>query len=213
MKIFSVCSHLGSVFCQLTTRKSIILFHVLIDRSEATTTYDEIFKRNKAFPVSCPFTTFRYLFSSAVDLGTEADVFFKLKLAVDFNIKRLSPHQQCGSVYQQFLHHHNSSKPKLLETQTKIMKILRSQRRQRSGRSQCTTWFCRASKLKQTISVVKLCVELKNKTCPHSGAFCQIIDIFVSRNGNLNNDNYLLFVRFVYEEKFKYWTNWISFKH
>ena len=39
---------------------------------------------------------------------------------------------------------------------------------------------------------------------PHSGAFCQIMDIFVSGYGKLNIDTDLLSVRLVYEEKIKF---------
>ena len=41
-------------------------------------------------------------------------------------------------------------------------------------------------------------------TGPHSGAFCRIMDIFVSGYGKLNIDTDLLFIRFVYEEKIKF---------
>ena len=40
---------------------------------------------------------------------------------------------------------------------------------------------------------------------PNSGAFCQIVDIFMSGYGKLNIDSDLLVVRFVYEEKVKFW--------
>ena len=40
---------------------------------------------------------------------------------------------------------------------------------------------------------------------PHSGAFCQIMDIFVSGYGKLDIDNDVLCVRLVYEEKIKFW--------
>ena len=39
---------------------------------------------------------------------------------------------------------------------------------------------------------------------PHSGAFCPIMDIFVSGYGKLNIDTDLLSVRLVYEEKIKF---------
>ena len=39
---------------------------------------------------------------------------------------------------------------------------------------------------------------------PHSGAFCQIMDIFMSDFGKLNIDSDLLFVRLVYEEKIRF---------
>ena len=82
---FAVCSHFDSAFCQLTAT-TINHFYVLIDTSEAATTYDDVFKRNKAFPVSCLLTTFRFLFSSATDLDTKGDALFKFKLATIFNI-------------------------------------------------------------------------------------------------------------------------------
>ena len=39
---------------------------------------------------------------------------------------------------------------------------------------------------------------------PHSGDFCQIMDIFLSGYGKLNIDSDLVSVRFVYEEKVKF---------
>ena len=39
---------------------------------------------------------------------------------------------------------------------------------------------------------------------PHSGAFCQIMDIFLSGYGKLLVDTDVLFVRIVYEEKIKF---------
>ena len=39
---------------------------------------------------------------------------------------------------------------------------------------------------------------------PHSGAFCQIKDLFLSGFGKLNIDSDLLFVRLVYEEKIQF---------
>ena len=51
---------------------------------------------------------------------------------------------------------------------------------------------------------MKHCTDLKkNWTGPHSGAFCQIMDIFVTGYGNMTIDTDLLFVRLVYE-KFKF---------
>ena len=39
---------------------------------------------------------------------------------------------------------------------------------------------------------------------PHAGAFCQIMDIFMSGYGKLNIDNDVLCVRLVFEEKIKF---------
>ena len=120
MKTFAVCSHFDSAFCQLTTTttKSSNHFHVLIDTSEAETTYDEFFKRNKAFPVSCLFNTFRYLFSSATDWETKGDVFSKLNLAVDFNIKNKEKAESEATVRKCLTAIVTSSQQQLLKTKT-----------------------------------------------------------------------------------------------
>ena len=47
---------------------------------------------------------------------------------------------------------------------------------------------------------------------PHSGAFCQIMDIFVSGYGKLDIDNDVLCVRLVFEEKIKFWKKNYSIK-
>ena len=39
---------------------------------------------------------------------------------------------------------------------------------------------------------------------PHAGAFCQIMDIFVSGYGKLDIDNDVLCVRLIFEEKIKF---------
>ena len=39
---------------------------------------------------------------------------------------------------------------------------------------------------------------------PQSGAFCKVMDIFVSGYGKLDIDSELLFVRLVFEEKIKF---------
>ena len=118
VKTFGVCSHFDSAFCQLKTTTSTNHFLLLIDASEAATTYDDIFKRNKAFPVSCLFTTFRYLFSSATDLETKGDVFFKLKLAVDFNTTNEENPASAATVRKRLPTIVTSSQQQLLQTKT-----------------------------------------------------------------------------------------------
>ena len=119
VKTFAVCSHFDSEICQLTTTtKYTNHFHVLIDTSETATTYDDIFKRNKTFPVFCIFTTFRYLFSSATDLETKGNVFFKLKLAVDFNIENEEKPESAATVRTRLPTIVASSQQQLLQTKT-----------------------------------------------------------------------------------------------
>ena len=184
-------SHFDSAFCQLTTTtKSTNHFHVLIDTSETATTYDDIFKRSKAFPVSCLFTTFRYLFSSATDLETKGDVFFKLKLAVDFNIKNEEKPESAATVRKRLPTIVTSSQQQLLQTKTaansnknneNIVKSVSTTVVQKSlhnmispGKQTQTDNFS-SETLRRFESIL---------TGPHSGAFCQIMDIFVRGYGN-----------------------------
>ena len=201
VKSFAVCSHFDSEFCQLTTTTSTNHFHVLIDTTEAATNYDDIFKRIKAFPVSCLFTTFRYLFSSAVDLETKGDVFFKLKLAVDFNIKNEEKPESAAKVRKRLPAIVSLSQQ--LQTKTagnsnnnngNIVKSVKTTVAQKSvhnmilpGKQTQTDNFS-SETLRRFESIL---------TGPHSGAFCQIMDIFVSGYGNLNIDTDVLFIRFV----------------
>ena len=55
----------------------------------------------------------------------------------------------------------------------------------------------------------KICTEtlkrVENILCgPHSGAFCKVMDIFVSGYGKLDIGSELLFVRLVCEEQIKF---------
>ena len=209
VKSFATCSHFDSEFCQLTTTttKYTNHFHVLIDTSEAATTYDDIFKRNKAFLVSCLFSIFRYLFSSAVDLETKDDVFFKMKLVVDFNIKNEEKPESAATVRKRLPAIVTLSQQ--LQTKTagnsnknrgNIVKSVKTTVVQKSAHNmilsgkQTQTDNFSSETLRRFESVL---------TGPHSGAFCQIMNIFVSGYGNLNIDTDLLFIRFVYEEKIK----------
>ena len=65
------------------------------------------------------------------------------------------------------------------------------------------------SKLVQTNFVKKETIQRAENILsgPHSGAFCQIMDIFVSGYGKLNIDIDLFSVRLVYEEKIKFEKN------
>ena len=208
VKNFAVRSHFDSEFCQLTTTTSTNHFHVLIDTSEAVTTYNDIFKRNKAFPVSCLFTTFRYLFSSAVDLETKGDVFFKLKLAVDFNIKNEDKPEPAATVRKRL--------PAIVTLSQQLQTKTAGNSNKNNGNTVKSVKTTVAQKSVHNMILPGKQTQTDNfssetlhrfesiSTGPHSGAFCRIMDIFVSGYGNLNIDTDLLFIRFVYEEKIKF---------
>ena len=214
--VFILIQHFVSWQQQQQNLRTIFMFW-----SEAATTYDDIFKQNKAFPVyCCLFTTFRYLFSSAPDLDTKGDVFFKLKLAVDFNIRNEEKPESAATVRKRLTTVVTSSQQQLLQTQTAgnsnkndnetFVKSLKTTLVQKSLHNMISP--CKQTQT-DSFSTETLRRFESILTGPHFGAFYQIMDIFLSGYGKSSIDTDLLFVRFVYEEKIKFWKKWISFKH
>ena len=211
-----MCSHYISDFCQLsTTTTNQHHFHVLIDSShDALNTT----KRYKLYSVPCLFTTFQHLFSLAPDVKTKGDVFTKLKLEVDFNIK-------IGEKID------SSLIRKRLPTITTTTNTTTTT----AGAAPSTQFQSKTGKSKSNDGISNLLTvpptaqkSMHNMILPskqiqtdnfssetlrrfekiltglHSGAFCQIMDIFVSGYGNMTIDTELLFVRLNYEEKIKF---------
>ena len=213
---FAVCSHYNSDFCQLsTTTTNQHHFHVLID-----STHDALdtTKRYKLYSVPCLFTTFQHLFSLAPDLKTKGDVFTKLKLAVDFNIK--NGEKNDSSLIRKRL-------PKITTTNTTTTTTAgaapSTQFQSKTGKSKSNDGISNLLTVPPTAQKSMHNMILPSKqiqtdnfssetlrrfekilTGPHSGAFCQIMDIFVSGYGNMTIDTDLLFVRLIYEEKIKF---------
>ena len=182
--VYAVCAHFDSEFCGLVTNH----YHVLLD----TTTFEkETLKRNQNIPVPCIFTTFKFLFLTATTLETNGDVFTKLKLAVEFNssaekvdsqtVRKQLPAFACHSNVK------NSNAKQVNMTQKTIYNA-------RPPSKQVQTDFVNSETIRRVENIL---------SGHHSGAFCQIMDIFVSGYGKLNIDTDLLSVRLVYEEKIK----------
>ena len=191
-----MCAYFDSDFCDLLTNH----YHVLLD----TTTFEkETLKRNQNFPVPCIFTTFKFLFSTATTLETNGDVFTKRKLAVEFNssadkldsqtVRKQLPAFACHSNVK------NSITKQVNTNQKPCAKM--------PVVAQKTIYNSRPpSKQVQTDFVISEIIQRVENILsgPHSGAFCQFMDIFVSGYGKLNIDTDLLSVRLVYEEKIKF---------
>ena len=98
---------------------------------------------------------------------------------------------------------------------SKRIKILKSWHALAPHMKKRTTNFCLLTPLDDPCLLTRIFVNdsetLKRVESilsgPHSGAFCQIVDIFVSGFGKLNIDSDLLFVSLVYEEKTNVQTN------
>ena len=188
---YAVCPHFESDFCQIATNH----FHLLIDSS----TDIGCTKQNKSFAVPCLFTTFKHLFSNSSKLETNGEVFTKLKLAVDFTDKtgeKIDP----ATVHKRLP---NSNTAKMLTTtKTTATKT--------TGIAQKTIYNTISAETgHEQTQTDQICTETLKRvenilSGPHSGAFCKVMDIFVSGYGKLDIDSELLFVRLVFEEKIKF---------
>ena len=186
---YAVCPHFESEFCQIATNH----FHLLIDSSTDICST----KQNKSFAVPCLFTTFKHLFSNSSKLDTNGEVFTKLKLAVDFNDKtaeKIDP-----ATVHKCLPISNTAKmlttTKITTTKTTAQKTIHNTISAGTGHEQTQTDQICTETLKRFENIL---------SGPHSGAFCKVMDIFVSGYGKLDIDSELLFVRLVFEEKIKF---------
>ena len=165
--IYAVCPHFESEFCQIATNH----FNFLIDSSTDIGST----KHNKSFAVPCLFTTFKHLFSNSSKLETNGEVYTKLKLAVDFN-EKTGEKIDSATVHKRLP---ISNTAKMLTT-TKAMatkttgiaqKTIHNTISAGTGHEQTETDQICTETLKRVENVLR---------GPHSGAFCKVMDIFVS---------------------------------
>ena len=169
--VYAVCAHFDSEFYGLVTNH----YHVLLD----TTTFEkETLKRNQTFSLPCIFTTFNFLFLTATTFETNGDVFTKLKLAIEFNSSADKVDSQ--TVRKQlpaFACHNNvkNSKAKQVNMNQKPcakMPVVAQKTiyNARPPSKQVQTDFVNSETIRRVENIL---------SGPHSGAFCQIMDIFV----------------------------------
>ena len=166
---------------------------------------NETLKRFQSFPVPCVYTAFKFLFWTAPSLETNGDVFSKLKLAIDFNSSAENIDSQ--SVRKRLPAFANNNNNLSKNSSAKQTNVNPKTSAKMPVVAQKTIYNCRPpSKQIQTDFVNSETLRRVETILygPHSGAFCQIMDIFLSGYGKLNIDSDLLSVRFVYEEKVKF---------
>ena len=204
---YAVCVHFENPFCTLKTNH----YHVLVDTSDGTKSSDKS-KFKKSYTVPCLYTTFKILFANSNTLELNGEIFQKLVLAVEYNknlsidshsIQKLLPNFSNVAANQKV---NNSSNVTLNEDNQRRLQRGSSVQFQlhqkslqncitRSNNQQTQTDSFSSESLKRFQNIL---------SGPHSGAFCQIMDIFLSGYGNLLVDTDVLFVRIVYEEKIKF---------
>ena len=205
-----MCVHFENFFYTLKSNH----YHVLVDTSDVTKCSDKS-KSKKSYTVPCLYTTFKILFANSNTLELNGEIFQKLVLAVEYNknlsidshsIQKLLPNFSNVAANQK-VNNNNSSNVTLNED---------NQRRLQQGSSaqfqlhQKSLQNCITKSNNQQTQTDSFASESLKRfqnilSGPHSGAFCQIMDIFLSGYGNLLVDTDVLFVRIVYEEKIKFW--------
>ena len=192
---YAVCAHFDSEFCTLVTNH----YHILI---ETTTFEKETLKRNQNFPVPCIFTAFKFLFLTAATLETKEDVFTKLKLSVEFissadkvdsqTLRKQLPAFAYNNLKNSYAKQVNMNQKPCAEMPVVAQKTIYNAS---PPSKKVQTDFVNSQTIRRGENIL---------SDSQSGAFCQIMDIFVSEYGKLNIDADLLSVRLVYEEKIKF---------
>ena len=207
VKFYAVCVHFENPFCTLKTNH----YQVLVDTSDVTKSSDKS-KIKKSYTVPCLYTTFKILFANSNTLELNGEIFQKLVLAVEYNknlsidshsIQKLLPNFSNVAANQKGNNNSNvtlnEDNRRRLQQGSSVQFQLHQNSLQncitKSNNQQSQTDSFASESLKRFQNIL---------SGPHSGAFCQIMDIFLSGYGNLLVDTDVLFVRIVYEEKIKF---------
>ena len=174
---YVVCAHFDSEFCNLVSSH----YHVLID----TTTFEnETLKRFQSFPVPCVYTALKFLFWTAPNLETNGDVFSMPKLAIEFNSSaEKTDSQSVRKRLPAFANNNNNNNNNTLSksSSAKQTNVNPKTIAKMPVVAQKIIYNCRPpSKQIQTDFVISEPLRRVETILygPHSGAFCQIMDIF-----------------------------------
>ena len=178
---YAVCMHFENGYCELLPSNH---YHVLFDVSDVST---EILKRNKLY-----VHNLRNFFSNGATVQTTGEIFEKLKLAVEYNGSAPPTKGEATSIQKRL--------PNLSSALSKNYRP--------SGIVGYKSLDNAEKTLNQQLQTDRISTETLKRFenisyGPHSGAFCQIMDIYVSGYGKLDIDN-VLCVRLVFEEKMKF---------
>ena len=184
---YAVCMHFENGYCELLPSNH---FHVLFDVSDVLT---EILKRNKLFAVPCLYTTFKTFFSNGATVETTGEIFEKLKLAVEYNSSAPPTKGEATSIQKRLPNLSNALSKN--HRQNRIIAYKSLDNAEKTLNQQLQTDGLSTETLKRFENILY---------GPHAGAFCQIMDIFVSGYGKLDIDKDVLCVRLIFEEKVKF---------
>ena len=184
---YAVCMHFENGFCEVLPSNH---YHVLFDLSDVST---EILKQNKLYSVPCLYTTFKTFFSNGATVETTGEIFEKLKLAVENNGSAPPTKGEATTIQKRLPNLSNALSKN--DRQNGIVAYKSLDNAEKTLNQQLQTDGLSTETLKRIENILY---------GPHAGAFCQIMDIFVSGYGKLDIDNDVLCVRLIFEEKIKF---------
>ena len=177
VKNYAVCVHFENPFCTLKTNH----YHVLVDTSDVTKSSDKS-KIKKSYTVPCLYTTFKILFANSNILELNGENFQQLVLAVEYNenshsIQKLLPNFSNVDANQKVNNNINvtlnEDNRRRLQQGSSVQFQLHQKSLQncitKSNNQQTQTDSFASESLKRFQNIL---------SGPHSGAFCQIMDIF-----------------------------------
>ena len=132
-------------------------------------------------------------FSNGATVEATGEIFEKLKLAVEYN-GSVPPTKGEATTIQNRLHKLNNALSRN-HRQDGIVAYKSLDNAEKTLNQQLQTDGLSTETLKRIENILY---------GPHAGAFCQIMDIFVSGYGKLDIDNDVLCVRLIFEEKIKF---------
>ena len=182
-----MCKHFENGYCEVLPSNQ---YHVLFDVSDVST---EIMKRNKLYAVPCLYTTFKTFFSNGATVEATGEVIEELKPAVEYNGSAPLTKGDATAIQKRLPNLSNVPSKNHRKNGSVAYKSVENA--EKTLHQQMQTDCLSTETLKRFANLLN---------GPHAGAFCQIMDIFVSGYGKLDIDNDVLCVRLVFEEDIKF---------
>ena len=157
---YALCMHFENGYCEVLPSNH---YHVLFDVSDVST---EISKQNKLYAVPCLYTTFKTFLNGAT-VETTGEIFENLKLAVEYNGSAPPTNGEANSIQKRLPNLSNALSKN--HRQSGIVGYKTLDNAEKTLNQQLQTDRISTEPLKRFENILY---------GPHSGAFCQIIDIF-----------------------------------
>ena len=184
---YAVCMHFENNYCEVLPSNH---YHWLFYVSDVST---EKLKQNKFYAVPCSYTTFKTFFFKRSHSGDNWRDFRKTQTSCGIQWFSAADKGEATSIQKRLPNLSNALSNN--HNQSGIVGYKSPDNAEKTLNQQLQTDRISTETLKRFENILY---------GPHSGAFCQTMDIFVSGYGKLDIDNVVLCVRLVFEDKIKF---------